>query len=519
MPPSKKIAIIGAGAAGMSCASTLAKHPEFAVTLIDTQGYTGGQATSINLDASKHGASWLNEGVQGGSQIFRHTFQFFRRYGYEPQPVKLQVAFGKGKDFWTNVFPSHLVDQHSAEIKKLPRVLSCIKYLMPILGILPIKTILRLFRFSTDFSNKMVLPLLALFLGTGNQTPNVSSVLLERLFNDPQMKLWEYDPDTLLPNLPIMYTFPNLSNFYRDWTMDLERKGVDVRLNCHTSIVERGQTGVVLQLKDNNRDQARSTQSVERFDDMVMCCPADEAKKLLDRHATWREKYVLGGVKFYNDITITHSDAEYFQRIFEMQYDQGLPAAPISQTRKDRIAFAEQRPSSQKDGWLGFRPMYFTRSYGSDPGKIEMGFNCSHYQHQFREAMGQNQPPLPPDQQVFQTIFLVCPLSPRNQALTKTSIPRMTMKRIYGHGMTLMNRKSYRKLLNPTTVFTMPYRILTPYSQKWWHQFGHRWQHYLRVVPGMMFINGTNRTLYAGSWTMVVSSSFSIPFSKHILTC
>lgn len=167
-----------------SCAATLANHPDlFEVTLIDIDSHTGGQATSISLDESKHGASWLNDGVQGGSAIFRHTFRFFRQYGYEPQPVKLQVAFGKGpENFWTNVFPSRLVDYHSGEIKKLGRVLKCIKYLMPILGILPVKVILRLFRFSQDFSNRMVIPLLALFLGTGNQTPNVSSVLLERLF-------------------------------------------------------------------------------------------------------------------------------------------------------------------------------------------------------------------------------------------------------------------------------------------------------------------------------------------------
>jgi phytoene dehydrogenase-like protein len=141
----KKVAIIGAGAARKSCAATLAKHPEFAVTLIDIDSHTGGQATSIPLDQSTHGVSSLNDGVQGGSQIFRHTFQFFRRYGYEPQPVKLQVAFGKGRNVWTNVFPNALVDQHSAEIKKLSRVLTCVKYLMPILGIMPVKTILRLF--------------------------------------------------------------------------------------------------------------------------------------------------------------------------------------------------------------------------------------------------------------------------------------------------------------------------------------------------------------------------------------
>lgn len=454
-----------------SCAATLANHPDlFEVTLIDIDSHTGGQATSISLDESKHGASWLNDGVQGGSAIFRHTFRFFRQYGYEPQPVKLQVAFGKGpENFWTNVFPSRLVDHHSGEIKKLGRVLKCIKYLMPILGILPVKVILRLFRFSQDFSNRMVIPLLALFLGTGNQTPNVSSVLLERLFDDPQMKLWEYDPDTLLPNLPTMYTFPNLGSFYQDWATDLQSKGVEIRLNTTIKIIERSKTGVILKSQPNGGDTAQpeSDPVTETFDELVLCCPADESKKLLGAQATWREKYVLGGVKFFNDITITHSDSEYFQSIFESQYDPSLCAQPTSQERKDQISFAEQKPSCRKDGWEGFRPMYFTHSFPSDPEKIEMGFNCTNYQHQFRENLGEGRPPLQRDQQVFQTIFL----NDQHQDLWT------------------WNDIDQSKII----------------GRKWWHQFGHRWQHYLRVVPGMMFINGQNRTHYAGSWTMVVS--------------
>ena len=75
------------------------------------------------------------------------------------------------------MFPSPLVDKCSAEIKKLGKVLKFIKYTLPITGILPVSVLLKLCRFSTDFSNKMVLPLLALFLGTGNQTPNVPAGL------------------------------------------------------------------------------------------------------------------------------------------------------------------------------------------------------------------------------------------------------------------------------------------------------------------------------------------------------
>jgi predicted NAD/FAD-binding protein len=165
----KRVVIVGAGAAGMSCAATLAQHPEkYHVTIIEKMNFCGGQATSISLDKEKYGTDWMNDGVQGGSPIFRHTFNFFRKYGHEPQEVKLQVAFGKGKDsFWTNVFPSQLVDQYSSDIRKFGTVLKIIKWTMPFLGIIPIRVMLRMFFFNQDFGNKMVYPLIALFLGTG----------------------------------------------------------------------------------------------------------------------------------------------------------------------------------------------------------------------------------------------------------------------------------------------------------------------------------------------------------------
>ncbi|GKZ16852.1 hypothetical protein AbraIFM66951_006343 [Aspergillus brasiliensis] len=467
--PRKKVAVIGAGAAGMSCASTLSNHPDqFEIHLFDSAPHTGGQATSIPLPAN-HGATWLNDGVQGGSPIFKHTFNFFRRYGYEPQPVQLQVSFGKGADsFFTNMFPSPLVDRYSHEIEKLGRVLKWIKRLMPILGILPIKTILWLFRFSHDFGSKMVLPLIALFLGTGNQTPNVSSVLLERLFDDPQMRLWEFDPDMLLPNRPTMYTFPELGAFYRDWVEDLGGdKGVKVRLETEVEILNRdAKKGVDLRVWDRSDGRSEEgTTSEEHFDELVLCVPADEAKKLLGRHATWREKYVLGGVRFYDDVTVTHSDAEYFNSIFETRYKSDLCGKASSETRSEQISSAKQTPRCRKDGWDGFAPMYFTHSFEQAPQKIEMGFDCSNYQHQFREALGEGALSLEPDRHVYQTIFLN---KQESDLWTWNSIDE-------------------DKII----------------AKKWWHQFGHNWQHYTRVVPGMMFINGKNRTLYAGSWTMV----------------
>lgn len=53
-----------------SCAATLANHPsKFKVTLLERSHVVGGQATSIPLEEQRYGASWMNNGVQGGSQV------------------------------------------------------------------------------------------------------------------------------------------------------------------------------------------------------------------------------------------------------------------------------------------------------------------------------------------------------------------------------------------------------------------------------------------------------------------
>ena len=334
---------------------------------------------------------------------------------------------------------------------------------------------LRMFFFSNDFGDKMVFPLIALFLGTGNQTANVSCAILERLFNDPNMKLWDYDPDTLLPNLPTMVTFPNLHDFYEDWRKDLEARGVDIRLQTEvTEISQRNDNGVVLSTRPfdaeaNGRkgEYTGPASCTESFDELVMCVLADDALRLLGKIASLKERFVLGGAKFFDDITITHSDSKYFEKHYETKFDPCLCAEPKSKAQSDQIAFSKGLQRGPNDEPAGYRPMYYTKSYAQDPQKIEMSFDCTNYQHQFRMDHGAEVAPVEQENHVFQSIFL----DKRNRDM-------WTIDEI-----------------DETKVI----------ERKWWHQLGHRWQHYARVVPGMMFINGRKHTWFAGSWTLVVS--------------
>lgn len=280
----------------------------------------------------------------------------------------MQVSFGKGREgFWTNCFPSNLIEEFSSDIKKFGKVLKIIKWTMPILGLVPIKTMLKMFFFSTEFGDKMVFPLIALFLGTGNQTANVACAILERLFDDPNMKLWDYDSESLLPNLPTMVTFPNLHDFYEDWRKDLQSKGVKILLQTDVKeIISRTRDEVVIRMQPymqgpeespgHGRDETELS-STESFDELVLCVLADDALKVLGKTATWQERFVLGGAKFFDDITVTHSDSSYFQKHYETSFNPELCTTPKSKAQETQIAFAKGEQKGDGGEPAGFRPM------------------------------------------------------------------------------------------------------------------------------------------------------------------
>lgn len=151
-----------------------------------------------------------------------------------------------------------------------------------IFALIPIKYLMKMFFFSEEFTNAIALPMVALFLGTGNATPEVPSIIMERLCTSPTYGMW-YPADKLsvASNLPPMVVFPNFSVFYEDWRKDLIRRGVNVRLSTEcTSIVKRNKSGVVVTLKGRtpapdshnpNNGDPQAPEWVETYDEIVLC--------------------------------------------------------------------------------------------------------------------------------------------------------------------------------------------------------------------------------------------------------
>ncbi|KAG8949188.1 hypothetical protein FRC04_008986 [Tulasnella sp. 424] len=474
----KRVLVVGAGAAGMSCANQLAQHPDrFKVTLVEATDYCGGQAFSIPVDKERHGAEWINQGVQGGSHIFHHTIHMFQKQGHDVTPVNLQVSFGKEDKFWTNVFPTPLLDKHRTEIRRFEKMLKFLRYTEIIFGLLPIKVFLKLWFFSDEFLNFLIYPTVALFLGTGNYTPDVPSIILERLFTSPTYGMWyPADPLSLASNQPPMIVFPELSQFYSGWQRSLQSKGVDIRLSTEvTRIIARSSKGVTVGLRARVRNQDhhnpqsqditeraafQSQETIEEFDDVVLCVLPDTSTRLLGKHATWLERKVLGAAKFSDDVTVTHWDSEYMENWYENHFKEDLAVRSLG-------GGARNEAERVQVGRETFRPMYYIKQTPANPRLLEMAFDCTNYQSQFKKD-------IPFERHVFQTIFLN---KRDHQTWSKSGI-------------------------NPDKII----------REDWWHQLCHSYTHYLFVVPFLWLVNSTplfnlirrqSRIKFAGSWTLV----------------
>ncbi|KAH6689878.1 hypothetical protein F5X68DRAFT_167493 [Plectosphaerella plurivora] len=465
----KRVLIVGAGAAGMSTAYHLSQHPEkFNVTLIDAVDYCGGQAFSIPLDKERYGASWCNQGVQGGSYIFHHTFTMFNRQGYHADPVNLHVSFGKDETFWSNVFPTKLMERHQAEVRRFVTLLKVMRWFEVFFAMIPLKIVFKMFFFSDEFINTIALPMTALFLGTGNATPKVPAVMLERLCTSPTYGMWYPASKTsVVENQPPMVVFPKFSEFYNTWKEDLEARGVTVRLSTELSeVTKRDKNGVVVRLRQrrpapDGHNPTGGDQDIppkeEAFDELVLCTLADTAKKTLGATASWRERKVLGSAKFSDDITITHNDSDYMLKHYENFYRSDLAVSKLNGT--DHSSRLDEAATS-------FRPMYYIKMYPDDTEKLEMCFDTTNYQSQFPENV-------PFEQHVFQTIFL--------------------------------NKDRDSKHWSDSEI-----REDKIIRKDWWHQLCHSYTHYLFVVPWMVFLQAKNHVRFGGSWTLVNAHEVAI---------
>ena len=116
-----------------------------------------------------------------------------------------------------------------------------------------------------------------------------------------------------------MRAFPNLHDVYEAWRKYLEDQGVVVQLSTEvTEVVERKNGKVTLKVRKIDDDSTSDGSETVEFDEMIMAIDADSAVKVLGKQASWKERKILGNVKYFWDISVTHYDKEYMDKVSDL---------------------------------------------------------------------------------------------------------------------------------------------------------------------------------------------------------
>jgi len=251
-----------------------------------------------------------------------------------------------------------------------------------------------------------------------------------------------YFQASLLASVPTMMAFPELSKVYGAWKEEVESRG-NVKVKTSTEVVSvdrskkaQAQGGDILlnfrSVDDSGNPISSSQETQEVFDELILASDADSSLKILKAGSgpTWKEKSILGSVLYKWDVTVTHNDLDYMNKHYEMAFPENFKADRNDKESLEAFKFA-------KENW---NPLYLIKMYEHDRKKIEMSFDLTVYQPQFKskkesggkyleQRMGKenaelkeaqqslkvlekptakdgDQTPPPLEQHVFQTIFL-----------------------------------------------------------------------------------------------------------------
>ena len=85
-----------------------------------------------------------------------------------------------------------------------------------------------------------------------------------------------------------------------------------MRVVTRKSKSKAGSVEIEYKISDGSLETALQT---AHFDQIILAIDADSALKLLGKEATWMERRILGNVKYLYDVTITHNDLKYMQKV------------------------------------------------------------------------------------------------------------------------------------------------------------------------------------------------------------
>lgn len=284
--------IVGGGASGVAAALSVKQlHPTAHVVLCEKRDRLGGMADS----RMGPGGQEYNYGVQGVHETFVYTLKLLQHAqsmdSTIPDPVAANVSaqFVTQNGIW-NTSGTGTVKFDRSHIMKFKELCREATWAPDVYSLLSITEACEDNNIHKPFVDNAVVPTLALFFGTGRQQAGVPAGIAAQVFGGGPVQIFDINPETFLSTRNNMRALPPLGPVYRALHRFLTVQGIDVRLNT-TELPEFNQ-----------------------FDRVIICTQAEDAARLLP--ANHKARKVLQSATYYDDITVTHTDAAHMDRLF-----------------------------------------------------------------------------------------------------------------------------------------------------------------------------------------------------------
>lgn len=302
----RRVAVIGAGAAGMAAAWCLSRHADrFQVVVFEKSSRVGGNALAVDVPLEDGGTAPVDIGVMFFNRHCPHWRALIDAYGipFESMQGTLGVEYGDRQ--WAHGSLDGMGERSRRESARFEHVLRRadavnrafdrlgLGFLNP-LNVTAIDTVLRWLAFSRDFRVQVLRPNLE-FLAVNSAGIYAMPVALLAYIAE------RLDGFRILEPIEVLYFPSSTREYYARLTADL---AAEIRLETEVIGVRRTAQGVLL--RDRHERE-------HRFDALILACNADQALAILE-DATDREREFLSRTRYQTSDIVVHRDTTVLPR-------------------------------------------------------------------------------------------------------------------------------------------------------------------------------------------------------------